>query len=429
MLNVTKHTLANGLRLVAVEMPHLHSVELAVYLKVGGRNDPPARAGLSHFLEHMLFRGSADYASNLELELAFEAIGGNVNASTDEESTCYFSRIHPDRYAEGLAIFASMLLRPTLPGVDIERQIITEESLDDLNEQGEEINPHNLTSHILWPDHPLGRPTIGFPDSIAAIESVDLTDHLRSYYTPANAVIVAAGAINAPAFFQTAENAFSTWCGAPPPESLHCTEQIAGPQLSFVADSDSQIHVQFAFRGFSRSDQRLTACRLLRRLLTGGGSSRLHLLLREQLGIVYSVDGALAAYDETGAMTIEFSTAPDNVPTAVTAVLDELRRLTGAPLDQSELQRIKQGYFYDLDYSRDSTYEMQVRYGWGELMAFVRSIDDDYQAADSITPQDILTTARELFSPSRLVIVAVGPTTQTHRDAVAAAVQAYRLPE
>ena len=117
MLNCSTKTLENGLRLVAVNMPHLHSAEIAVYLKAGGRNDPPGKSGISHFLEHMLFRGSSEFASNLELEIAFEAIGGSVNAATDEETTCYFSRIHPDQIPEGVRLFSSMLLRPTLEGI------------------------------------------------------------------------------------------------------------------------------------------------------------------------------------------------------------------------------------------------------------------------------------------------------------------------
>src|SRR6266540_2700561 len=118
MLTCSKKTLPNGLRLVAVEMPHLHSAEIAFYLKVGGRNYPAGKAGISHFLEHMLFRGTKEHAGTLELENAFEAIGGSVNAATDEESTCYFSRIHPSQVSEGIKLFSSMLLRPTLPGID-----------------------------------------------------------------------------------------------------------------------------------------------------------------------------------------------------------------------------------------------------------------------------------------------------------------------
>src|SRR6516164_1509443 len=115
MITCSKRTLPNGLRLVAVEMPHLHSAEIAFYVKVGGRNDPAEKAGISHFLEHMLFRGTEEHPSTLELETAFEAIGGSVNAATDEESTCYFSRVHPEHVREGIRLFASMLLHPTLP--------------------------------------------------------------------------------------------------------------------------------------------------------------------------------------------------------------------------------------------------------------------------------------------------------------------------
>ena len=181
MIRPHTHTLANGLRVVCVEMPHLHSAELALYLKVGGRNDPTGREGLSHFLEHILFRGTADFASSQEIENAFEAIGGAPNASTDADSTCYYSRIHPGHYRRGMEIFASMLIRPLLEGIEIEKRIITEEAREDLNEQGEEINADTIVSRLLWPRHPLGMPTIGTLESIADISQADLVRHLARF--------------------------------------------------------------------------------------------------------------------------------------------------------------------------------------------------------------------------------------------------------
>src|ERR1039457_6652696 len=174
-------------------MPHLHSAELALYLKTGARNDPPGSEGLSHFLEHILFRGTEDFASSLEIENAFEAIGGDPNASTDADSTCYYSRIHPDHYHRGMEIFFSMIQRQLLEGIDIEKRIITEEAREDLNEQGEEINADTIASRLLWPRHPLGMPTIGTLESIAGITQADLETHLRTFYVPHNAVVVAAG--------------------------------------------------------------------------------------------------------------------------------------------------------------------------------------------------------------------------------------------
>ncbi|HPX61690.1 MAG TPA: pitrilysin family protein, partial [Deltaproteobacteria bacterium] len=192
MITPYKHTLPNGLRVVCVEMPHLHAAELAIYIKVGGRNDPTGREGLSHFLEHMLFRGSEEFRSSLEIETAFEAIGGAPNAATDAESTSFYSRVHPLQVSKGMDIFASMLLRPMLEGIDIEKRIISEEAREDLNELGIEVNPDTITSRMLWPRHPLGMPTIGMLESIEAISQDDLRSHLQTFYVPGSTVVVVA---------------------------------------------------------------------------------------------------------------------------------------------------------------------------------------------------------------------------------------------
>ena len=425
MLSCRKETLANGLRVVAVPMPHLHSAEIALYLKVGGRSDPPGKAGLSHFLEHMLFRGNVEHPTTLELETAFEAIGGSVNASTDEEATCYFSRVHPDQAAEGIRLFAAMLLHPTLPGIEVEKRIITEEALEDLNEQGDEINPHNLASRLLWPGHPLGDPTIGFLETIAGFTEADLRQHLAHYYVPANAVLAVAGAVDPVAVFAAAARAFAAWQGPLPLPLTPPGARQERPQAQFVADADSQVHLQLAFRGYARHDRRIMPVRLLRRLLCGGGSSRLHLLLREQLGIVYGVDASLAAYEETGSFAVELSTAADNLPRAVAEVLAEAQRLAREEVPAEELQRVKRSYFYDLEYSRDSCFEMQVRYGWGELMGLVRSIEEDRTEAEQVGVADLRQLAGDLFAPRNLNLVAVGPWNEGQRREVERLVAEY----
>jgi len=417
--------LSNGLRVVAVEMPHLHSAEIAVYLKVGGRNDSRTKAGLAHFLEHMLFRGTAEHPTSKELETAFEALGGSVNASTDEESTCYYTRLHPRHVAEGFRLFSSMLLRPTLAGLEVEKRIITEEALEDINERGEEINPHNLASRLLWPEQPLGMPTIGYLDTIAGFTTDDLRGHLARHYVPCNAVAVAAGAVNADTVFAACEAAFSEWRGTTPPPVEAATSAQKSPATLFVKDSDSQVHLQIAFRGFARPDPGLMATRLIRRTLTGGGSSRLHLALREELGIVYAVDASISAYEETGTFAIELSTAPENLPTAVERVLEETGRLAREAVPSVELERVRQGYFFDLEYSRDSTYEMQVRYGWGELMGMVRNMEEDRAEAAAIDAAAIRTTAISLFAPGNLNLVAVGPWRADVKRQVEKLVRAY----
>lgn len=426
MINHTINTLNNGLRVVCVEMPHLHSAELAIYLKVGGRNDPPGREGLSHFLEHILFRGTAEFPSSLAIESAFEVIGGAPNAATDAESTYYYSRVHPDSIKRGMEIFASMLMKPLLTGIDVEKRIVAEEAREDLNEQGEEVNPDTIVSRMLWPRHPLGMPTIGTLESIEAILLSDLEQHLKNYYVPSNAVLVVSGPLNSSVILAAAQDCFGKWSDLRSPEPPLVKLRQFSPQIRCVQDSDSQMNLQLAFLGFARDDRRFMALRFLRRILAGGGSSRLHLRLREDLGIVYSVDGAIGAYDETGCLAFDLSTAPDTLIRAIEAALEELYRITATPVPEDELERIRNSYIFDLEFSLDSAYEMGGRYGWGELMGVVRSIEEDQCEARRITASDIQETARFLFAPENLRLVAVGPWKRGMKKALRNLVSEYQ---
>ena len=426
MIRSFLHTLKNGLRVVCVEMPHLHAAELAIYLKVGGRNDPPKREGLSHFLEHILFRGTAEFPSSLAIESAFENIGGAPNAATDAESTYYYSRVHPDSFERGMEIFASMLMKPLLTGIEIEKRIVAEEAREDLNEQGEEVNPDTIVSRLLWPRHPLGMPTIGTLESISAIELTDLAEHLKNYYIPSNAVLVVTGPVKNRTVISAARKCFGEWSDVRVPATHLVSLRHYSPQIRCVQDSDSQMNLQLAFLGFARDDRRFMALRFLRRILAGGGSSRLHLRLREELGIIYSVDGAIGAYDETGCLAFDLSTAPDTLIHAVEATLEELYRITVTLVPDDELERIRNSYIFDLEFSRDSAYEMGGRYGWGELMGVVRSIEEDQFEARQINAAGLQETARALLAPENLRLVAVGPWKRGMKKALSTLVTQYQ---
>jgi predicted Zn-dependent peptidase len=403
-------TLANGLRVVTVALPHLHSADVAIYLKVGGRNDPAGRTGLSHFLEHMLFRGTADYASSLEIEAAFESLGGGVNAATDADSTCYYGRIHPRFAAQGLEILSSLLLRPRLEGIELERRIIGEEALEDISQEGDEISPDVVAGRLLWPDHPLGESTVGSLEDIARITEDDLRQHLDQWYRPNNALVVAAGPLEHELIVRAVESCLGGW----QPAELPAVQPVppilpVGPACNFVQDSDSQVAIQLAFRACHRSAPELTALKILRRLLAGGGCSRLHLALRERLGMIYSVDSAIGSYDETGSLSIDLSTAPENLSSVLEATLAELRLLATEPVPEQELDRIRTVYLADLDYSRDSVGEMGIRFGWGALMGVARSIDQDQQLVQSVTAEELQQLAAALFRPANRFLAVIGP--------------------
>jgi predicted Zn-dependent peptidase len=357
----------------------------------------------------MLFRGTASHPTSLALETAFEAIGGNVNAATDAETTCFYSRVHPDRVAEGLNLFASMLLTPTLSGIEIEKRIIIEEALDDINEAGDEIHPENIASRLLWPDTSLAFPTVGTIESIEKITRQDLLEHLSTWYVPVNAVVAVSGPVDHAKALAAADFAFSSWGGNTPPAIIPVDVRQQEPALSFVPNPDSQVNLQVAFRSLPRRDPRIMALRIMRRVLAGGGSSRLHLLLREELGIVYSVETGLSAFEETGSFSVDLSTAPDNLLLAVSSVLDECRRLADEAIPADELERVRQVCLFDLEFSRDSAYEVANRVAWGEAVGLPRTLEEERKEIERVTAADIQATARSLFTAANLNMVLVGP--------------------
>jgi predicted Zn-dependent peptidase len=419
--------LPNGLRVITVEMPHLHSAEMMCYVGVGGRHETAEVAGISHFLEHMLFRGTADHPSSLHLEQAFEAIGGAVNASTDPETTCYHSRLHPGEIGAGAALFASMLRRPLFLDLETERRIILEEALEDLNERGEDISPDNLTSRLLWPGHPLSRPTIGTRESIASIDREALMRHHARHYTPAGTVIAVAGRVRREQAVSAVATAFGDWDGGEPPASPPVPPAAGDgrPEAVWVRDSDSQVTLQIAFRLPGRQRGLAIPVRVLRRVLSGGGTSRLMLRLRETLGLTYNIEANLALLADTGAFSIDLSVAPENLTAAVReilAILDELRR---EPVGEEELTRVVRGFLYDLEFSRDHTDDMAGRYGWGEAVGFLRTVEEDRRDVQAVTPEDLWRFAREQLGPGSLKLAAVGPFRARDRREVEKLLHAY----
>ncbi len=411
--------LTNGLRLVTVEMPHLHCAEMACYVQVGGRDESADLAGVSHFLEHILFRGSLDYPGSFVLERAFEAIGGAVNAATDVESTCYHSRFHPLHLDEAARLFASLLTRPLFTDVDVERRIILEEALDDLNERGEDISPDNLTAGLLWPDHPLSLPTIGTTASIKAIGEADLRAHHGRYYTPVNTVVVAVGNVRREAALRAVEGAFGHWHGSGGPERQSPVVLPArAPEVAWARDSDSQISLQLAFRAPGRGHADTLPLRVLRWILSWGGASRLMLRLREQLGLTYHVEAGLSMLADCGSFTIDLAVAPKNLERAVTEVLSVVARLCREPVPEEELQGVLRAYLFDLEFSQDHTEAMLSRYGWGELAGYLRTVEEDRRELMEVTAETIRRAARALFAPGNLKLAVVGPWKERHRRAV-----------
>jgi len=413
-------TLANGLRLVSVPMPHLHVAELVCYLAVGGRNEPLAVTGISHFLEHMIFRGTAEYPNSAALERAFEAIGGAVNASTDSENTCFHSRVHPDFLREGLSLFASMLRRPRFLDLDVERRIILEEAREDYNEQGVLIDPDSLMAGLLWPGHPLGESLIGTPESLARIDLPSLDAYYRRWYGPENLVISACGRIDSERLKGWVEEQFGDWQGAASPAELPPPlPRDSGSETCWVFDSDSQVTLQLAFRLPGRRGIPSLPLRLLCRLLSGGGGARLPQRLREELGLTYAVEANCSLLDDTGYLAVELAVAPENLLQAVGELCTLLNQLREEAVGTEELQATVRSYLFDLDFSRDQTEAMAVRYGWGLQANYLRTLEQDCRELQQIDAACLQQLARDVFRRERLKLVVVGPWQKADRRQVA----------
>mgnify|MGYP001180903339 CR=1 FL=1 len=409
-------TLDNGLRVITVPMPHHHGAEVLVYIGVGSRHEPPRQAGISHFLEHMLFKGTQDYPSGLSLERAFEAVGGSANAATDTETTCFHSRVHPDQLHEGIGLFASMLCRPLFRDLEVERRIILEEALSDFNEAGRQINPDNLVAGLLFPRHPLGRPTVGSRPCVERLSLSQLQRHHASYYTPMNAVLAVAGPVEHPQVAAAARAHFSDWPGGLPPiPQPWTTPPGGGPRLCWVRDNGSQVSLQLAFQLPGRGSPHAVNLRVMRRLLGWGGMSRLMLRLREELALTYAVEAALALYADAGTLAVDLAVSPDNLLPAVEATLGVFRELVENEVPEDELEHALATYRYDLDYSRDHLEELALRYAWGELTGCRRTIAGDLEELAHVTPAGLQQTARAFFTTSHLYGAIVGPYKQRSR--------------
>lgn len=410
-MQICQDQLANGLRLVTVEMPHLHSVEMVCYIGVGARHEPHCHSGISHFLEHMLFRGNDLHPTSLALERAFEAVGGAVNAATDTETTCYFSRLHPEAMVEGTRLFAALLRTPHWNDIDIERRVILEEALEDLSETGDMINPDVLTNRLFWPGHPLGEPTVGRSDSLAAIDRSALAAYHQQHYVPHNTVVTMAGRISHESALAAIESCFADWTGVipAPPLAAPTLPETGRPSVVWVTDSSSQISLQLALQLPGRRHADAFPMRIWRRILSWGGASRLMLKLREELGLTYHVEANLSLLDEVGCLTIDVALQPDSLPVVLEELLKQLSLMVREAVQEEELERIKRNFRFDIDYSRDHAEDLAVRYGWGQLVGYVRSLEDELVDVDALTSDELQQVAERCLLPGRIAVAVVGP--------------------
>ena len=396
-------------------MAAVRSVALGVWIGTGSRAESDAQAGLSHLLEHLLFKGTEKYSS-LEIDQIFDAMGAELNAGTGKETTSVYARVIDSHLSEAFDVMADMVFRPALKDVDSERAVILEEIA--MYEDDPQEKVFDLLGEAVFGNHPLGRAIIGRAEVIAETAVADIARFHRRRYAPANVVIAAAGAVDHDVLTQLAAERVPASARRGAPRRGRPPAQVA-PRCRFERKDTEQFHVCLGALGLSRYDERRYAVRVLDTIFGGTSSSRLFQEVRERRGLAYSVYSFASAYRDSGQIGLYVGTRADNLDQAMEVVAGELRRLGREPASADELLRAKENLKGRVVLALESTGARMNRLG-SEVLADapLESLDEVVQRIDAVTLDDLAALAAELWAPERLSAAAIGPDRARFEQAV-----------
>ncbi len=404
-----RSTLPNGLRIVTGEMPHTRSATISVYVGAGSRYELDAEAGLSHFLEHMLFKGASRRPTARDISEAIEGVGGMHNAATDREATVYYAKVPHTAATETIDILADMVRDPVMDGAELEKEraVILEELA------GIEDNPAELVGILidetLWPGQPLGRNVGGTPETVQRLPLSAVTEYFRRQYVPSNLVLVAAGNVVHDEVVAAAGRWLGDMPAAVPGAWLPVTARNGAPRLAVRDKATEQAHICIAYPSVSLSHPDRFAVDLLSTVLGEGMSSRLFLELREERALVYDIHSYPSEYRDTGSFTIYAGRDPANARTTVEVTLQETAKLLGG-LPDSELAKGKQMARGRIQLRMEDTRSVAGWIGSQELLLDdILTVDEVVARLDAVTRDDLLRVGRQILAPANATMAIVGP--------------------
>ncbi len=400
-------TLDSGVRVVTERMSAVRSVALGLWIGTGSRGETDAQAGLSHLLEHLLFKGSARYGS-VEIDQIFDAMGGELNAGTGKETTSVYARVIDEHVPDAFDVLADIVFRPALRDIDSERAVILEEIAMYEDEPQEKV--FDVLGEAVFPGHPLGRSIIGTPEVVAGTPPEEIARFHAARYVPQNVVIAAAGAIDHDAFSELVAERVPAGAALRAPEAPGAPTGEFSPRRRFERKDTEQYHVCLGGAGLSRHDERRFALRVLDTIFGGTTSSRLFQEIRERRGLAYAVYSFTNAYQDAGQVGLYVGTRAENLGEAVSVVGSELRRLAEEPASAEELTRAKENLKGRIVLSLESTGARMNRLG-SEVLAGgpLLSLDEVIERIDAVTVEDLAKLAQELWAPERLAAAGIGP--------------------
>ncbi|HKV44397.1 MAG TPA: pitrilysin family protein [bacterium] len=411
-------TLSNGVTVITEPMDHVRTVALGVWISAGSRNEDPAHNGVSHFIEHILFKGTAT-RSALAIAEAVDAIGGQLNAFTDKEHTCYYLRVLRDHLAEGMAILTDMLLHPAMEAaaVEKERQVLAEEIK--MYEDAPDDLVHDVFAETLWPEHPLGRPVSGSLASLGRLTREDLRAYMAERYCPDAVLVTAAGLLDHEQIVDLADQFLGGWSGRAAP-AVHVPPQ---PQraTAYRSKEIEQVHLCLGVPGLAQAHPDRYVLAVLDSALGSGMSSRLFQEIREERGLAYSISSYQAAYADAGAFVVYAGTSPAATREVVRLTLDGLARAR-AGLTAEEVARAKESLKGNLMLALETPGSRMSKLARSEQY-FGRQItlDEIIADVDAVEGEAVRSLAESLLVPDRLALAAIGPFDQ--QPALVAAIE------
>ena len=390
-------------------MPHTQSASIVFYVGAGSRYESPQEAGISHFVEHMCFKGSPRYPTSKDITEAIEGVGGVMNAATDRELTSYWCKVPVTHFHHALDVLADMISAPIYDRgeVEKERQVILEEL--SMTYDVPSYRAELLIDEVMWGDQPLGRDVGGTRDSVAGITREMMLDYMQRQYTLPNLVVSIAGNVHHDEAIEAVESRFRGWPTVAPGGWYPADEGQESPRFGLERRKSEQAHLCVALKGLSSTHPDRYALDLLNAVLGEGMSSRMFLELRERQGLVYDVHTSVSHLKDCGTFTTYAGTDPKNARTAVRSILEQLGRVKdGVP--EEELHKAREYLKGRLVLRMEDSRSVAAWLGAQELLTGkVRTVRQALSAVDAVTTDDVRRVANELLVTDKLSAAIVGP--------------------
>ncbi len=401
--------LDSGERIISERLDHVRSAAVGYWIGAGSRDEEPAEAGVTHFIEHLLFKGS-DRFSALEIAEIFDGLGGELNAATSREHTLVYARI-PDHHLEtAVDVMSDMVFQPAFAELDSEREVVLEEIA--MYDDAPQELVHDLISDAVFGDHPLGRPVIGTSEVISSIPREAIARYHDTMYVPGNIVVAAAGNVEHDQVVELVSRALERRSagGGDTTNLRPPLVQAPPPRLRFQQKDTEQYHVCLAAPGISRSDRRRFAASLLDAILGGSASSRLFQEIREKRGMAYAVYSFVSQYTDTGQIGIYLGTREDNLGDALAITAEQIADIAGGNLPARELSRAKENIKGRVLLSMESTSTRMNRLGKSLITdSELLSVDRIVAEIEAVDAESVCELAAALLAPERLSAACIGP--------------------